>query len=281
MKLAVSNIAWPPDQRLAAYDALQARGITGLEIAPGLFFHGADDVFAPDDTLAQARLAEMAEAGLGLVSMQSLLFGVDGAALFEGDAALVRLVQGIERAIDLSGRFGIANLVFGSPKQRIIPDGMDPEQANDHAAAVFRSLGDRAAAAGTTIAIEANPTAYGTNFLTHADAVVDFVRSVDHPAVRMILDVGAMHLNDVFDETPGLIARSAPLLSHVHISEPYLNPAPASSEAAAPVLAALQEASYAKWISIEMKATATDSVGQMVAAVDRLRTATQISRARP
>lgn len=273
MKFAVSNIAWVPDQRLAAYAGLQARGVTGLEIAPGLFFDGAKDVFVPDDVLAQARLAEIIEAGLALVSMQSLLFGVEGAALFGDHSALINFEHGMKRALDLAGRFGIPTVVFGAPKQRIIPEGMDPAQAADQASTVFHRLGNHAAAAGTTIAIECNPAAYGTNFLTHTEAVVDFVSDMDHPAIRVILDVGAQHMNDAFDQTPKLINDIAVLLSHVHVSEPYLRPAPASTAAISTILAALKKADYSKWVSIEMKATDQDSVEQMCDAVDRLQAA--------
>lgn len=270
MKFAVSNIAWPDTARLAAYKALAERGVHGMEIAPGLFFSGAADAFEPETDLVERRMAEIAACGLQIVSMQSLLFGVAGAALFDGSSALARFETGMNRAIDLAGRFGIPNLVFGSPKQRIIPEDMMPEAARDRAADVFTRLGTRAAAAGTAIAMEANPTHYGTNFLTRAEEALAFVRYVDHPGVKMILDTGAMHLNAAFDQTAGIIAEAGPLLSHVHISEPFLAPAPASTETATTVLRALAEAGYDKWVSIEMKATEADPVLAMSTALDRL-----------
>jgi sugar phosphate isomerase/epimerase len=278
MKIAVSNIAWPETDRMQAYAALAARGVQGLEIAPGLFFAGADDPFVPDAGLAQDRLSEIAAHALRLVSMQSLLFGVEGAALFEGASALERFETGMNRAIDLAARFAIPNLVFGSPKQRIVPEGMAPEAARDHAAEVFRDLGAGAVSAGTVIAIEANPHQYGTNFLTRAEEALAFVRHVDHPGVRMILDVGAMHLNAAFDHTGAIIAEAAPLLSHVHISEPFLAPAPARRAEAESVLQALAAVGYDKWVSIEMKASAADPVPTMTSALDRLLRAKQAIR---
>ena len=61
MILAASNIAWAPEERLAAYDIMAAAGLTGLEIAPGLFFNGAEDPFVPDAATAEVALAETAE----------------------------------------------------------------------------------------------------------------------------------------------------------------------------------------------------------------------------
>lgn len=252
MRLAMSNIAWSPGERLEAYAILSAAGFTGLEIAPGLFFHAADDPFVPDAVTAREALAEIADAGLCLVSMQSLLFGVTGAGLFDGPEARAAFETGMARAIALAGRFGIPHLVFGSPQQRRVAEGMAIEQALDEAAAVFRRLGDAATAAGTRIGIEANPAAYDTNFCNTLDDVLALVGLTDHPAIVPHLDIGAMHFNGDFDRLPALLADLAPQLGHVHVSEPHLVPAPAAAAPLVPVLSALRGAGYARAVSIEM-----------------------------
>lgn len=249
----MSNIAWSAEERLEAYAILAEAGITGLEIAPGMFFHAASDPFVPDAASASEALREAADAGLSLVSMQSLLFGVTGAGLFDGTEQRAAFERGMHRAITLAGRFGIPNCVFGSPKQRRVPQGMAMEHALDEAAEVFRRLGDAATAAGTRITIEANPAAYGTNFLTTLDDAEAFVVAVDHPAVAVILDLGAMHMNDDFASVPARLPALARRLNHVHVSEPQLAPAPADAPALAPVLRGLVAAGYAKAVSIEMK----------------------------
>jgi sugar phosphate isomerase/epimerase len=210
MKLSMSNIAWAPEERVEAYSILASAGFTGLEIAPGLFFHAAQDAFAPDDRTAAEALAEIADAGLSLVSMQSLLFGVSGASLFEGPEARAAFERGMHRAIALAGRFAIPNLVFGSPLQRRVPEGMAMADALAQAAAVFRRLGDAAAAAGTRIAIEANPAAYGTNFCNTLDEALGFVAHVDHRAIVPHLDLGAMHMNGDFASVPACLAALGP-----------------------------------------------------------------------
>ncbi len=253
MKLSMSNIAWAPEERLEAYAILAAAGFTGLEIAPALFFHEAEDPFLPDTASARRARVEATDAGLAVVSMQSLLFGVAGAALFEGPEARAVFEKGMRRAIALAGRFGIPNLVFGSPAQRRVPEGMAMEQALAEAAEVFRKLGDTAAEAGTRIAIEANPAAYGTNFCTTLDEALAFVDVVAHPAIVPHLDLGAMHMNGDFAGVPARLPHLAPRLSHVHVSEPHLAPAPAAAAPLVPVLEALAAAGYARAVSIEMK----------------------------
>jgi len=279
MILAMSNIAWAPDERLEAYAILAEAGFTGLEIAPGLFFHAAEDPFLPDTASARAARVEAADAGLSLVSMQSLLFGVTGAGLFEGPEARAAFETGMRRAIALAGRFGIPNLVFGSPLQRRVPAGMAMADALEQAAEVFRRLGDAAAAADTRIAIEANPAAYGTNFCTTLDEALGFVALVAHRTVVPHLDLGAMHMNGEFDGVPSRLPALAPRLSHVHVSEPDLTPAPADPGALVPVLEGLAAAGYPRAVSIEMKrapeglAAVRRAVAGLVAARDAMEAA--------
>lgn len=278
MKLSMSNIAWTPEERVEAYSILASAGFTGLEIAPGLFFHAADDAFAPDDRTAAEALAEIADAGLSLVSMQSLLFGVSGASLFEGPEARAAFERGMHRAIALAGRFAIPNLVFGSPLQRRVPEGMVMADALAEAAEVFRRLGDAAAAAGTRIAIEANPAAYGTNFCNTLDEALGFVARADHRAIVPHLDLGAMHMNGDFASVPARIPSLAPHLSHVHVSEPDLAPAPADPAALVPVLCALDASGYTKAVSIEMK-RAADGLAAVRRAVAALAEASKAAEA--
>ena len=261
MQLAMSNIAWTPEERREAYAAMAEHGVNGLEIAPGLFFHAADDPFHPGEAIARSAVAEIETNGLTIVSMQSLLFGVKGAGLFDGADARRLFEQGMSRAIELAGRFAIPNLVFGSPTQRRIPEGLAPERAWAQAVEVFTKVGDLAIAAGVRIAIESNPVSYGTNFLTTLSEAQHFVTLVNHPAIVLVLDLGAMHENLDFDSVPESIEIIGPRLNHVHVSEPHLAPAPKQPSDLAAVLNALRKAAYDKAVSIEMKRPPDGLVG--------------------
>lgn len=252
---SISNIAWAPEDRLAAYRMMNEAGLDGLEIAPGLLFAGADDPLDPGADLAKARTDEISAHGLTLVSMQSLLFGVQGAALFGDPDERAAFERGMTRAIAFAGRFGIPNLVFGSPKQRRVPETMPMADAIAIASQTFRALGDKAAAEGCVLTIEANPPAYGTNFLNTLDETEAFVAEVDHQAVSLILDLGAMHLNGVFAAVPSRLPALDVPLNHVHVSEPNLDPAPLDPDALIPVLKSLRATGYARAVSIEMKKT--------------------------
>jgi sugar phosphate isomerase/epimerase len=252
MRFAVSNIAWGYPERQAAYARLETAGITGLEIAPGLLFAESADPFVPSAAELAAAQAEIADAGLTLVSMQSLLFGVKGADLFGDEAGRAAFVTGLGRAIALAERLEIPNLVMGSPKQRNRPDGMSIDAAMDHAAEILRPLAAAAAAAGTKIAMECNPAEYGTNFLTMPEETLGFVHRADHPAITLNFDIGATHLTGTFPRIEDLLAEAGPAISHVHVSEPFLAPAPANPADAARVLRKLRAMGYANAVSIEM-----------------------------
>lgn len=270
MKLAASNIAWPASERDAAYALLKSRGVLGLEIAPALFLPNSADPFVPTEKeVAQARDALHA-AGLELVSMQSLLFGVKGASLFEGGEALKLFRKGLHRAITLAGRLSIPNLVFGSPRQRTIPDHMSAAEAEAIAIDVFRDLGDAAGSVDTRIGIEFNPLAYGTNFLNDLPQAQAFLEKVDHPSVALTFDIGAMHMNRQFDEIEYFASQARKYISHVHISEPHLAPAPADRTEAAKVLSVMKKIGYQGWFSIEMQAIPSGSLSELERSLDKL-----------
>jgi sugar phosphate isomerase/epimerase len=253
MRFCVSNIAWNHDERMEAYSLLHSAGFTELEIAPGIFFEGEADVFMPSDRRVELALAEVEAAGLHLTSMQALLFGVEGAALFGTPRERERFDAAMQRAIRLAGRLGIPNLVFGSPRQRAIPIGMTLSEAADIAVQCFQSLGDLAETLGTRILIEPNPAGYGTNFLNRQADVEAFLDGVSHPAICGIIDTGAMAMNgEGFDDIAVNLAR----ISHVHCSAPQLAPSPASAGEAQTVLAGLLGLGYTATVSIEMKRTA-------------------------
>jgi len=250
---AVSNIAWPPKQRYKAYRVLEQHGYSGLEIAPGLLFAGEPDVFSPSEQAIERIRSDLTQYGLHLVSMQSLLFGVENAELFGRAAALDRFEAGMRRAIKLAGRLGISNLVFGSPKQRVIPNDLSRAEAERHAVKVFCRLGDDALRAGTAVSLETNPAAYGTNFLTKTAETVSFVQRIDHPAIKLNLDIGAMEMNGE-PGTAAVLWDNAHLISHVHVSTPNLAPAPRDLSLLTTILRQLRRKDYARAVSIEMLA---------------------------
>lgn len=279
MRLAVSNIAWRLEEADAALDCLQALGVAGLEIAPGLTFPGEPDPVRPSPSAVDAWTVGLERRGLTLASMQSLLFGRTEAALFGDDDGRRAFEAGLEAAIDLAARLDCPNLVLGSPAARRIPNGMDARTAEAIALEVIGRLGDRCSQVGSILSLEPNPAIYGTNFLNTWGETLAFVRTLDHPAVRLNLDIGALIVNGeteaVIDSLPLAIDR----IGHVHISEPGLAAAPADPAALSPLFAALQRQGHDGWVSIEMRSGDGDNLETLRSSVEKARAALAASGA--
>jgi sugar phosphate isomerase/epimerase len=111
--------------------------------------------------------------------------------------------------------------VFGSPKNRD-RTGLIDEEALACAVPFFRKLGDIAGEHGVVVCLEPNPASYGANFMTSSFETAHVVRAVDHSAIRMQFDTGALTING--ESAEAVLKDCAHLIGHVHASEPNLVP---------------------------------------------------------
>lgn len=259
VRLAVSNIAWDPVEDDAVAAVFRAERAGGVEIAPTKWRERPMDA-SPAEVAAYRRTWE--DRGLEIVSLQALLFGQPDLQLFGTHASRAAMLDYLRRVIDFAAMVGAHALVFGSPKNRV-RGALGIAEATAIATEFFRDVGAHAHAQRTVICIEANPPAYGCDFVTTTREAVDLCRAIDHPGVRVNADLGGMTMSG---ESPTEAIRLArDVIGHVHASEPNLAElgAGADHERAASALAAIN---YDGWVSIEMRATRG---GDNVAAVER------------
>jgi sugar phosphate isomerase/epimerase len=245
MKLAVSNIAWPREQDAAVADVLVSRGVRGIEVAPTKIW--------PDPT--QGSEAEIdayrrfwADRGLEIIAAQALLFGRPELTLFAAPAERERTVGYLRQIIRLCARLGARSLVFGSPKNRLI-GSQDRAAVWPIAIDLFSRLAEIAVAEGTCVVLEANPPAYGADFIVRAAEAIDLVRAVNHTGFRLHLDTACMTLAG--DPPVETIAAGFDVLRHFHVSEPQLGVVGNGPVRHAEFAAGL--ADYDGWVSIEMR----------------------------
>lgn len=245
MKLAISNLAWGVEQDEAAYEKMQRYGFSGLEIAPTRIFP-----VQPYQKLDAARewskkLRE--KCGFAVPSLQSIWYGRKE-HLFGDGKERETLKEYTAGAIAFAEAVGAKNIVFGSPKNRALPEG-HPELAQRIGVPFFSDLAIRAASAGVTVGIEANPPIYGTNYLTRTQDVLSLLQGLRQLGIGLNLDVGTMVENH---ESAEMLRGYVHEISHVHISEPYL--VPVQSRPLHKALAkVLREEGYGGFVSIEMK----------------------------
>lgn len=253
MIYSISNIAWNPANKNQAYSILQKNNFKGLEVAPGLLFHEIENPISPKKKDIVKVKNELKSYELRLVSMQSLLFGKNNALLFGNSDERKLFFDEVLNVIKLAEILEIPNLVFGSPSNRIIPDGMSQTESNEIAFSTFYKLGQNAHSSGTSISIEPNPKEYGTNFINTMSEAANFVENINCLGITSILDVGALKMNNELKNLESILDSIAGRLNHVHVSEPYLAPAPKNCKELDNLYNLLTNIGYKKAISIEMK----------------------------
>jgi len=254
MKLAVSNIAWETVEEPEVFQDLAARGVSGIEVAPTRLWRqwaGADEVSA------RAAAADLKQAGFAVPALQSLLFGLADAQLFGTQAGRQQLIDHLGMVARLAAGLGAGAMVFGSPRNRDRHE-LSFSQASDISIDIFRRIGDTCAEAGTCLCIEANPIAYGCNFLTRWTEAAELVERVAHPGIGLHIDVACTQMAG--DDPVEAVRECARIMRHFHVSEPQLGDFAAPSIDHARIGRALREAGYAGWVSIEMRRTSTPLV---------------------
>lgn len=240
MKLAVSQIAFAPEEEQQAFGLLHGLGFAGLEIAPTRVA-GPQPYSSPDKAAAFA-LELQTGFGLAVCSMQSIWYGQTGNMF---GAQRQHLLQYTKAAIKFARAAACPNLVFGSPKNRVLPQG----QTEADALPFFAELAAFAHQNGCVLALEATPPVYGTNFMNTTAQALAMVKQVNHPGCKLNLDFGTVVINE---EDLACLQGQVQHIHHVHISEPQL--AMVQPRAGHKALAALlKQEGYAGYVSIEMK----------------------------
>lgn len=270
MKLGVSNIAWDSKDRLKYYKLLKKENFLGLEIAPKIFLYNHKNFLKPSKIKLRNNLNEIKKYNLQLISMQSLLYQSNDCHLFMNSKFRKNFENRMIDVINLAGALNVPNLVFGSPKNRIIPADMAYLKAEKIALKTFRKLGNIANKNNTVLSIETNPKEYGTNFLTHISQTYRFVRKVKSPNIKMILDTGELIINNELKQIDKILIKFIKYINHVHISQPFLKDAK-NFKHLVKVLKLLKKIKYNKWVSIEMRNQKNNNYKKVKNSVKNLR----------
>lgn len=246
MRIAISNIAWPAEREAEMRDLLAARGIDAVDVAPGRYFPDVAQATAQD--IAGVR-AWWAERGIEITGMQALLFGTSGLNLFGAPAVQQAMLDHLGHVCRIGAGLGATRLVFGSPGNRN-REGLEDAAAAETAAGFFRRLGALAAGHGVVVCLEPNPPCYRCNFMTGTDEAAAIVRLVDHPAIRLQIDSGAMTING--EDPAAMLAAHGALVGHIHASEPDLVPLGSGGTGHAAVAAAVRRHCPGHVVTIEM-----------------------------
>lgn len=247
MKFAVCNEIFEDANLAEAYSFARESGYTGLEVAP---FTLGD---APTRLTSEQRQEfsnQARDAGLEIIGLHWLLVKTEGYHLTTNQQSVRKKTQDyFEELIELCADLGGSIMVLGSPKQRNFSPPMTHADAMKNAADTLSGVTELLEKYGVTIAIEPLGPGEG-NFLNLASQGVELIKMIDHPNIRLHLDVKAMSSEP--EPIDKVIRDNKAYTVHFHANDPNLLGPGMGDFDQRPVFKALQVTNYQGWVSVEV-----------------------------
>jgi sugar phosphate isomerase/epimerase len=236
---------WPWEKQCQFAKSL---GYTGMELAPFTLAGRISEVSAEQRSMLKQQAEDN---GVEIIGLHWLLAKTEGLHLTTSDAAMRKATA--DYLVELGqacADFGGTLMVFGSPFQRNLEDGMSIDQAYENAAEVFRSCLPQFADRGVSICMEPL-TPKETNFINTCADATRLIEMVDQPNFNLHQDVKAM-AGAESKSIPELIHEYRGRVGHFHVNDTnLLGPGMGETEYS-PILKALTEVEYDGWVSVEV-----------------------------
>ena len=236
---------WPWEKQCQFAKSL---GYTGMELAPFTLAGRISEVSAEQRSMLKQQAEDN---GVEIIGLHWLLAKTEGLHLTTSDAAMRKATA--DYLVELGqacADFGGTLMVFGSPFQRNLEDGMSIDQAYENAAEVFRSCLPQFADRGVSICMEPL-TPKETNFINTCADATRLIEMVDQPNFNLHQDVKAM-AGAESKSIPELIHEYRGRVGHFHVNDTnLLGPGMCETEYS-PILKALTEVEYDGWVSVEV-----------------------------
>lgn len=245
MNLSISNIAWNAEDDDKVYNKMRQLGFKFLEIAPTRWV--LKDPYSYHNILIAKSKSEKLykEYGIKIASMQSILYGIND-RLFKNTKERNNLKEKVKEAICYAREINCNNIVFGSPKNRIIENR---DEQFEIGIEFFKELSEYSEKNNVFLSIEPNPIIYNTNYINTTEEALKLVKKVDNKYFGVNYDVGTVIYNN---ENINIIEKNLEKINHIHISEENLNPIK-ERDLHKKLYDILRKNNYKKIISIEMK----------------------------
>lgn len=251
-------------------------GYDGVEIAP---FTLADEphLLESRDRREYRRIAE--DAGVKITGLHWLLLAPEGLSVTSRDEVTrEKTLDVMQRLVELCADLGGEVLIHGSPKQRMIEDEADREEAVKRAQDLLALVAEAAEQSGVVYCIEALNQAE-TNFVNSIAEAVDLVQKINSPAFRTMLDTKAALLSES-ESIPALLDRWIPsgMIAHVHVNDSNLRAPGQGEQRFASIFSCLVRNQYRGVVGVEPfeyfpdgKAAAARAIGYIQGILESLR----------
>ena len=205
--ISISCLSWKKEDENKIPFILNRYGIKKIEIAPKRYFNWNDS-----ETTIIENVKHLKQSGIDFYSMQSLFNGIDVNLFDQKD----KFIDHFKRIINIASLLGTKRLVYGSPSTRRIKDG---ENNHNKFIDTFGEISDLLKSTDIIACIEPNAKKYNCNYLYNFDQVLNVVKEINRPNIKINFDSGNASMED--DDESKIIVNSS-FISHAHVSKPNL-----------------------------------------------------------
>jgi sugar phosphate isomerase/epimerase len=222
-------------------------GYHGIEIAPFTFASSVTQI----DSKKRKDIKNIAKRyNLEIIGLHWLLVSPEGLYINTKDFDLREKTKKyffelIKFCSDLNGKI----MVIGSPKQRNIPEGMTYNEAWKISKDFFSDCVKIAERENVILCLEPLPVVE-TNIFNTVDEVIKFVKDINHPNFKMILDVKSMSAES---KPISLLIKSAKdFVMHIHVNDANRKGPGFGNTDFIPIAKALKDIKYDGYLSVEV-----------------------------
>jgi len=248
MKFALCNEMFEGRPMAEVCSIVKQLGYDGIEIAPFTLSASAEDI---SEELRKETRQIIADNGLETVGLHWLFAGPTGLHMTTTDNKIWgRTRDYLSCLLDLCSDLGGKVLVLGSPKQRSLVAGQTAEGAWQRAAELLSSVLDKAGSLDMTICLE--PLApVETDFINTVAQGMEMVRQINHPNLKIHLDIKAMCSEPT--PVPDIIRSvRADDVGHLHVNDANLYGPGMGDVDYGPIADAIRDIRWDKWLSVEV-----------------------------
>ena len=246
MRLALCNKTLD-DRPIEAFFQLAATaGFGAVEVIPGSL---GTSVSEPDPAM-RVQVRQVARAlGLDVVGFNSLLQHAPHLNLVTRDPDLRRdSAAELVAIVQMAAHFGVSVIVVGSPRQRRAPEDTGFEEAAELFIDELRPAADEAARLNITLCLEHLTTSL-TNFMNDTQEGIAVARAMNHPAVKLVLDV--KQISQETQTFEAAVDLALPWLAHVHVNDANMHAPGEGDTDFTPIIRKLRAVGYEGLLSIE------------------------------
>jgi len=247
VKIGICNEIFKDWKFERIFTFIKKLGYEGLEIAP---FTITDDIsFVSEKTIDEIK--ELSEkSGIKIIGTHWLLVKPEGLSISTPDKNLRKKTsEYLCKLVEFTSKIGGELMVFGSPKQRRINEGQTREEVKGYFKESLIPVLEKCEEEEIYLCIE--PLARTeTNFINRAEEAIEIIEEINHPYLKLHLDVKAM--SDEEKPIPEIIEMGAKYLKHFHVNDKNLLGPGFGDIDYKPIIEKLKKIGYNGWLSLEV-----------------------------